>query len=84
MRIPLTRYGLPEVLVYPAVILLLIATVAVLEALLPIWAVVAIEVILLTALIWILAFFRDPYRSVNQLPAACLAAVIRPLNPSGS
>jgi phosphatidylserine decarboxylase len=63
MRIPLTKYGLPEVLVYPAAILVLMAAVGLFgPAWLPLWCVVAVEGILSLILAWALMFFRDPYR----------------------
>ena len=63
MRIPLTKYGWPEVIAFPAgvlavmVILLLGGT-----TFLPLWAVALIEALLAVAFIWFLTFFRDPYR----------------------
>jgi len=63
MRIPLTKYGLPEVVVYPAVVLVLMAAVGVFGIeLSPLWGVVAIEAILAIILGWALMFFRDPRR----------------------
>ena len=63
MRIPLTKYGLPQVAVYPAIVAGAMAIVAiwagpVLEA----WALVGIEVVLGAVLVWSLSFFRDPER----------------------
>ncbi len=67
MRIPLTRYGLPQVVLLPAVLVLLIAGVAVLgSAFLPGWAIIAVEVLLVAELIWAFSFFRDPHRVVEQ------------------
>ena len=65
MRIGLTKYGLPQVVVFPTMILAAMGVV--------LWAGVeissmsvalCIEVVLLVALLWILSFFRDPYREV--------------------
>ncbi|MBC8472259.1 MAG: phosphatidylserine decarboxylase family protein [Planctomycetes bacterium] len=64
MRIPLTKYGWPQVVIYPAVILAVMAGVALgTTAVLPLWAIISIEVLLAAILIWILSFFRDPERS---------------------
>jgi phosphatidylserine decarboxylase precursor-related protein len=60
MRIPLTKYGLPQVVVLPAVIVVAMAVLF--------WAgrtqgaILAAEVILAVVLIFVLSFFRDPYR----------------------
>jgi phosphatidylserine decarboxylase len=63
MRIPLTRYGLPEVLVYPAAIVALMAGVGLAGVVgLPVWAVVLAETLLALVLAWALSFFRDPHR----------------------
>lgn len=67
MRIPLTKYGLPEVVAYPVGVLALMAAVAATGIwILPTQAVAAVEIFLLAVLLWILAFFRDPNR---QIPA---------------
>jgi phosphatidylserine decarboxylase len=70
MRIPLTRYGLPQVAFYPAVIVVMMAMGLVVlskasgsPAAIAVWAA---EVILLVVLIWALSFFRDPERVVPQ------------------
>ena len=64
MRIPLTKYGWPQVVIFPAGVLLLMAVFAVISmAFLEYWAIIAIEGILSIVLIWILMFFRDPDRS---------------------
>ena len=63
MRIPLTRYGLPQVLAYP------LATLALMAALfifLPKNVVLAAaETILFLVLVWMLMFFRDPRRKIT-------------------
>jgi phosphatidylserine decarboxylase len=66
MRIPLTKYGLPEVAVYPAVIAGLMAVVALLARFLPVGAIAAAEIILALVLVWALMFFRDPQRRTLQ------------------
>lgn len=63
MRIPLTKYGLPEVAVYPAAILVLMVAVGVFgPAWLPLWGVGVVEAVLALVLAWALMFFRDPHR----------------------
>ena len=65
MRIPLTKYGWPQVVVAPAVVLT-VMTVFLLGtmAFLPPWVIISVEALLATVLIWVLAFFRDPHRAV--------------------
>ena len=64
MRIPLTKYGWPQVVFYPMVILAVMAGVALgTRAVLQSWAIISIELLLAAILIWVLCFFRDPERS---------------------
>jgi len=65
MRIPLTKYGWPQVVILPAAVLT-VMTVFLLStmAFLPTWVIVSVEVLLAIALIWVLAFFRDPHRAI--------------------
>lgn len=95
MRIPLTRYGLPQVAVFP---LILIATMAVYYWIahrflrpacacpmtsLMVWLP---EAILLIVLIWVFSFFRDPARTIVQdaslllSPADGTVAAVETLN----
>jgi phosphatidylserine decarboxylase len=63
MRIPLTRYGWPQVVVFPVAVILVMAIVALSTiSRLPAWAVITIEALLALVLIWMLTFFRDPWR----------------------
>jgi len=63
MRIPITKYGLPQVAVFPTIlIVLMVVALLVGKKFLPIWATITIETILLIVLIWALSFFRDPFR----------------------
>jgi phosphatidylserine decarboxylase len=63
MRIPLTRYGWPQVVVFPVAVILVMAIVALSTiGRLPSWAVISIEALLAFVLIWMLSFFRDPRR----------------------
>jgi phosphatidylserine decarboxylase len=62
MHIPITKYGLPQVLVYPAVILVLMIL---LFMFMPKGsALAAAEIVLLAVFIWMLMFFRDPRREI--------------------
>ena len=65
MRIGLTKYGLPQVAVFPAVIAAAMAIFAILAAgKLAAAAIIAIEAILAIILVWALSFFRDPNRQI--------------------
>src|SRR4030042_1167299 len=66
MRIPLTKYGLPQVVVLPAIFIALMIVFALLVGLWQIfafWGFFLIEVFLAIIFLWILVFFRDPYRN---------------------
>jgi len=60
MRIPLTKYGLPQVVVFP---LIIIAAMLVCLLVLPKGILIITEVILAVVLVWVLSFFRDPDRT---------------------
>ncbi|UCG49465.1 MAG: phosphatidylserine decarboxylase family protein [Phycisphaerales bacterium] len=63
MRVPLSKYGLPQVVVYPLVLLLAMGVLAFgAGAALDLRALLAAELLLALALVWILSFFRDPRR----------------------
>jgi len=63
MRIPITRYGLPQVLVYPLVVLILMAALLIL---LPRDITLAsVETVLFLVFVWMLLFFRDPRRRIT-------------------
>lgn len=66
MRLHLTKYGWPQVAVFPTIALaiMLICPLAgpVIGVPLPLWAIILIEIPLAVAFIWFLMFFRDPYR----------------------
>ncbi|MBN1124978.1 MAG: phosphatidylserine decarboxylase family protein [Sedimentisphaerales bacterium] len=67
MRIPLTKYGMPQVAVFPAVLLLLMAVLWFFGLYrLPDWVVIVSELVFLVVLVWCLSFFRDPARHVPQ------------------
>jgi phosphatidylserine decarboxylase len=63
MRIPITKYGLPQVVVYPGLCVLAMAAAIVLAAANTsvFWV---LEAVLAIVLIWMLSFFRDPKRNV--------------------
>jgi phosphatidylserine decarboxylase len=64
MRIPLTKYGWPQVVIFPAVILAVMAAVALgTPGVLQSWIIISIEMLLAAILIWVLSFFRDPERN---------------------
>ena len=68
MRLALTKYGWPQVVIFPAIVLgamilfptLMCGVLGVLY--LSSWAIISIEAVLAVVLIWALSFFRDPYR----------------------
>ncbi len=61
----LTKYGWPQVLIYPVAILTIMLLCPYATAfILPKWSILTIELILSTTLLWILYFFRDPYRKI--------------------
>ncbi len=65
MRIPLTKYGWPQVVIFPVVVsaaMIVYLRIGILS--LPLWAILSIEALLAIVLIWGLSFFRDPYRAV--------------------
>ena len=64
MRIPLTKYGWPQVVIFPVAII----TIMVISPLagLPFRPVITIEITLAIILVWGLSFFRDPHRAVPQ------------------
>ena len=65
---------MPEVAVYPAGVVLLMAALAVFApALLPMWAIAVLEGILGVILVWALLFFRDPHRETPQDDTLLLA-----------
>jgi len=68
MRIPLTKYGLPQVIAFPAIILVIMVTVYIAgtEAVMSPLTVSIVEVIMGTLLVWVLAFFRDPSREIPE------------------
>jgi phosphatidylserine decarboxylase len=75
MRIGLTKYGWPQVVLFPTLIVAAMAVYLAVGVLyLSAWAVISVEVILAVVLIWVLSFFRDPYR----LPPADKKVLLAP------
>lgn len=67
MRIPLTKYGWPQVVLYPVIVVTgMLVLALVWPASASVWTLVAIETVLAAILVWALMFFRDPHR---QIPA---------------
>ncbi len=63
MRIPLTRYGWPQVVVYPAAVIVAMAAFSLFaRASIALWVIISVEGVLATVLVWALMFFRDPDR----------------------
>ena len=63
MRLTLTKYGWPQVVVFPVIVLAVMIICLMIGILtLPLWATVSIEAFLSVVLVWVLSFFRDPYR----------------------
>jgi len=74
MRIPLTKYGMPQVFVFPAVIVTLMVGYGLLAAgrMSP-WVIVVVEGVLGSLLAFALAFFRDPEREIVAEDGALLS-----------
>ena len=64
MRLPVTKYGLPQVAVFPAIIVavMVLALILGLKFKFGPISVIIIELVLLVILGWVMAFFRDPHR----------------------
>ncbi len=70
----MTKYGLPQVVVFP--VLIIAAMIAVYHQgprILPVWVIFTAESIFLVVLVWVLAFFRDPPRNIISGPNVILA-----------
>lgn len=71
MKIPLTRYGRPQVFVFP--VLIITAMVICGFTSLSAEVICLLEAVLAVILVWILSFFRDPARAVPKDKALLLA-----------
>jgi phosphatidylserine decarboxylase len=61
MRLPFTRYGLPQLVIYPVFLLLVIV---ILFFVLKPFILVPVNIVLFLVFVWSLSFFRDPARSI--------------------
>ncbi len=61
MRIPITKYGLPQTVEYPLITTGVIAAVAFVP--MPLAVKLPLECVFVAALVWVMAFFRDPQRA---------------------
>jgi len=67
MRIPLTKYGWPQVLFYPGVVLFFMVMLWFwAHPTTPVWVVHYVEIALGLVFVWALSFFRDPERIVPE------------------
>lgn len=68
MKIPLTKYGMPQVAAYPALILTVMAIIlyARSQDIVSQTPFIITESIMTIVMIWLLAFFRDPDRTPSQ------------------
>ena len=67
MKIPLTKYGWPQIVFYPAMLLaFMILLYYGASPTTPEWMIQLAEITLGLVLIWVLSFFRDPQREVPQ------------------
>jgi phosphatidylserine decarboxylase len=74
MRIPLTKYGCPEVIVYPITTIIIMGLLGIVgTSVLPLGLILIIEGILGVLLLWSLSFFRDPHRQCPGDPNVLLA-----------
>ena len=62
MRISLTKYGLPQVVIYPLLVLVLMIILFAAFRQAP-WLIAA-EIVLFLVFLWMLSFFRDPQRNI--------------------
>jgi len=62
MRIPLTRYGLPQVFVFPLLIIVLMVLLYIIFG--PALWLIPVQLLLFCVLVWMFSFFRDPLRTI--------------------
>lgn len=62
MRIPITKYGLPQVVIYPCLCVLAMIIIGFLVP--TVSLLLVIEAVFAAILIWLLSFFRDPARRI--------------------
>lgn len=74
MRIPVTRLGLPQVAIYPGLLILIMICLPLVGGdSMPAWALILTEVLVGLVLVWALSFFRDPQRDCPQDSSLLLA-----------
>lgn len=83
MRIPLTKYGLPQVAVFPLLILAAMVVYGLIAhrflrpaCACPISTVLTLylpQIVLFIVLVWVFSFFRDPHRTIVDDPALLLS-----------
>jgi phosphatidylserine decarboxylase len=71
MHSPLTRYGLPQVAVFPLIVFLAMAACFLFIKDARILA--PVEIVLFLVFLWMLSFFRDPARTINIDEAVLLS-----------
>jgi phosphatidylserine decarboxylase len=74
MRIPLTKYGLPQVIIFPAAIFVVMIVILLTgDLFLPVWTIIFIELVLIALMTFVLSFFRDPHRTSPSEKSLLLA-----------
>lgn len=73
MKLPITKYGFPQVIVYPLCLFGVMLVAVSLYWLTPMWVFLCVQAVLTTILTWILCFFRDPPRKSPQEPELLLS-----------
>jgi len=63
MRIPLTKYGLPQVVIYPFIVLVLMIVLFV--AFGPVPWLIPVEILLFLVFLWMFSFFMAPVRNIS-------------------
>jgi phosphatidylserine decarboxylase len=67
MKIPLTKYGWPQVVIFPVIVpAVMVLLFFGAHSTTPKWLIWTVEAILFVVLVWILSFFRDPERVVPE------------------
>jgi len=65
MRLSLTKYGWPQVVVFPAIVFIaMVIALLVWPKSFSVWSIIFLETIFAIFLVWVLSFFRDPERVV--------------------
>jgi phosphatidylserine decarboxylase len=63
MRLPLTKYGMPQVVLFPALVIILLLVLFI--QFWPAPLLIPAGLVLIAVFIWILSFFRDPTREIS-------------------